>query len=108
MDIYETYHPRMSYTAKALTTSQMPTIDELHEMVNGYLEKRILPFTVICENVDAFMKSRSHHERLVILNAYATIRENPLLGGLGLAPGLYKHPGPDRIYYHIVTKPETE
>lgn len=99
------YRPCTAYTACAIPTAHQMTIAELSEMVNGWREKVVLPFLVICENVEVFMDSRTPRERLLILDAYITLKENPMLGSLGMEPGLYAHPGPDRIYYHITTKP---
>lgn len=91
-------------------TNTTPTMNvkQLSEMIKGLYEKRPVSFTVICENKEAFMGSRTCRERLLILNAYATIKENPTLGSLGLKPGLYTGPGGDRIYYHITTPPAGE
>lgn len=104
MGIFSTYYPHMAYTS-APRAADGPSLAELNEMAKGFKVKAPLPFTVVCENKEVFMTTRTAREHLCILNAYATVKENPMLGKLGMEPGLYKLPGDARIYYHITTKP---
>lgn len=105
MGIFGTYYPHMAYTS-APRAADGPTLAQLIEMSKPQRVKAPLPFTVVCENKEVFMETRTPRERLCILNAYATIKENPMLGTLGMEPGLYTVPGMPRIYYHIITPPE--